>query len=98
MSASTQKMPRPISRDTPKFDSSEPENLHYFLGQMEDLFSDYSITDDDEKKKKLVRYTGAHTEEEWQVLEKYDGGTFTEFKDVILKNYPEVADAETGTW
>ncbi|PBK84796.1 hypothetical protein ARMGADRAFT_942837 [Armillaria gallica] len=97
MSASTQKMPRPTSRDMPKFDSDEPENLHRFLGQMEDLFSDYSITDDNKKKKKLVRYTDVCTEE-WQALEEYDGGTFAEFKDAILKNYPEAADAETGTW
>ncbi|SJL17308.1 uncharacterized protein ARMOST_20857 [Armillaria ostoyae] len=98
MSTSTQKMPRPTSRDAPKFDSDEPENLRRFLGQMEDLFSDYSITDDDEKKKKLVRYTDARTEEEWQALEEYDNGTFTEFKEAVLKNYPEAADAETGTW
>ncbi|KAK0431783.1 hypothetical protein EV421DRAFT_1911566 [Armillaria borealis] len=98
MSASTQKMPRPMSRDVPKFDSDEPENLCHFLGQMEDLFSDYSITDDDEKKKKLVRYTDACTEEEWQALDEYDNGTFAEFKEVVLKNYPEVADTETGTW
>ncbi|PBK68128.1 hypothetical protein ARMSODRAFT_888275 [Armillaria solidipes] len=97
MSASTQKMPRPMSRDVPKFDSNEPENLCRFLGQMEDLFSDYSITDNDEKKK-LVRYTDARTEEEWQALEEYDNGTFTEFKEAVLKNYPEAADAETGTW
>ncbi|PBK58180.1 hypothetical protein ARMSODRAFT_838836, partial [Armillaria solidipes] len=95
---STQKMPRPTSRDAPKFDSDEPENLQHFLGQMEDLFSDYSITDNDKKKKKLVRYTDAHTEEEWQALEEYDNGTFAEFKEVVLKNYPEVADTETGTW
>ncbi|SJL17393.1 uncharacterized protein ARMOST_20943 [Armillaria ostoyae] len=98
MSASTQKMPRPTSRDAPKFDSDEPENLRRFLGQMEDLFSDYSITDDDEKKKKLVRYTDARTEEEWQALDEYDSGTFAEFKEAVLKNYPEAADAETGTW
>ncbi|PBK70573.1 hypothetical protein ARMSODRAFT_884721, partial [Armillaria solidipes] len=98
MSASTQKMPRPTSRDAPKFNSDEPENLRRFLGQMEDLFSDYSITDDDEKKKKLVRYTDARTEEEWQALEEYDNGTFTEFKEAVLKNYPEAADTETGTW
>ncbi|PBK58913.1 hypothetical protein ARMSODRAFT_899945 [Armillaria solidipes] len=98
MSASTQKMPRPMSRDAPKFNSDEPENLRRFLGQMEDLFSDYSITDDDEKKKKLVRYTDARTEEEWQALEEYDNGTFAEFKEAVLKNYPEAADAETGTW
>ncbi|KAK0454184.1 uncharacterized protein EV420DRAFT_1645061 [Desarmillaria tabescens] len=98
MSTSTQKMPRPTSRDAPKFDSDEPENLRHFLGQMEDLFSDYSITDDDKKKKKLVRYTDAHTEEEWQALDEYTSGTFTEFKEAVLKNYPEAADAETGTW
>ncbi|SJL11298.1 uncharacterized protein ARMOST_14701 [Armillaria ostoyae] len=98
MSASTQKMPRPTSRDAPKFNSDEPENLRHFLGQMEDLFSDYSITDDDEKKKKLVRYTDTHTEEEWQALDEYDSGTFAEFKEAVLKNYPEAADAETGTW
>ncbi|PBK85501.1 hypothetical protein ARMGADRAFT_1087378 [Armillaria gallica] len=82
MSASTQKMPRLSSRDVPKFDSDEPENLHHFLGQMKDLFSNYSITNDNKKKKKL----------------EYDGGTLTKFKDVILKNYPEAADTETGTW
>ncbi|KAK0216726.1 hypothetical protein EDD85DRAFT_962131 [Armillaria nabsnona] len=98
MSASTQKMPRPMSRDVPKFNSDEPENLCHFLGQMEDLFSDYSITDDDKKKKKLVRYINVHTKEEWQPLEEYDSGTFAKFKDAILKNYPEAADAETGTW
>ncbi|KAK0431169.1 hypothetical protein EV421DRAFT_1929754 [Armillaria borealis] len=98
MSASTQKMPRLMSRDVPKFDSDEPENLRHFLGQMEDLFSDYSITDNDKKKKKLVRYTDAHTEEEWQALDEYDSGTFAEFKEAVLKNYPEAADAETGTW
>ncbi|KAK0434411.1 uncharacterized protein EV420DRAFT_1653997 [Desarmillaria tabescens] len=98
MSTSTQKMPRPTSRDVPKFDSDEPENLRHFLGQMEDLFSDYSITDDDEKKKKLVRYTDAHTKEEWQALDEYTSGTFAEFKEAVLKNYPEAADAETGTW
>ncbi|SJL14301.1 uncharacterized protein ARMOST_17757 [Armillaria ostoyae] len=98
MSASTQKMPRPMSRDAPKFNNDEPENLRRFLGQMEDLFSDYSITDNNEKKRKLVRYADAHTKEEWQALEEYDNGTFTEFKEAILKNYPEAADAETGTW
>ncbi|SJL17281.1 uncharacterized protein ARMOST_20828 [Armillaria ostoyae] len=98
MSASTQKMPRLMSTDMPKFDSDEPENLRCFLGQMEDLFSNYSITDDDEKKKKLVRYTAAHTKEEWQALDEYDSGTFAEFKEAVLKNYPEAADAETGIW
>ncbi|PBK68363.1 hypothetical protein ARMSODRAFT_887774 [Armillaria solidipes] len=98
MSASTQKMPKPTSRDAPKFNSDKSENLHCFLRQMEDLFSDYSITDDDKKKKKLVRYTDACTEEEWQALKEYDSGTFTEFKEAILKNYPEAADTETGTW
>ncbi|KAK0432083.1 hypothetical protein EV421DRAFT_1911280 [Armillaria borealis] len=91
-------MPRPTSRDAPKFDSDEPENLHCFLGQMEDLFSDYSITDNDEKKKTLVRYTDACTKEEWQALDEYDNGTFAEFKEAILKNYPEAADTETDTW
>ncbi len=81
----------------PKFNSEEPENLHCFLRQMEDLFCDYSITDDNEKKKKLVKYMNACTKE-WQALEEYDGGTFAEFKNIILKNYSEVADIETGTW
>ncbi|KAG7440499.1 uncharacterized protein BT62DRAFT_910430 [Guyanagaster necrorhizus] len=91
-------MPRPTSRDVPKFDSKEPENLRCFIGQMEDLFSDYGITEDEEMKKKLVWYTDACTEEEWQALDEYTSGSFAEFKEAILKNYPEAADAETGIW
>ncbi|KAK0185573.1 hypothetical protein F5146DRAFT_1144083 [Armillaria mellea] len=85
-------MPRLTSRDMPKFDSEEPENLCHFLGQMEDLFLDYSITDDDKKKRKLVRYTDAYTEEEWQALEEYEAGSFNEFKEAISKNYLEFSN------
>ncbi|KAK0216721.1 hypothetical protein EDD85DRAFT_798157 [Armillaria nabsnona] len=74
MSASTQKMPRLTARDTPRFDGNKSENI--------------SITDDAEKKKHLVRYTDADTEEEWKSLDEYGAGTFARFKEAIIKNYP----------
>ncbi len=64
MSASTQKMLRPMARDAPRFNGDKSENIRRFLLQMEDLFSDCSITDDAEKKKQLVRYADADTKEE----------------------------------
>ncbi|PBK98146.1 hypothetical protein ARMGADRAFT_920235 [Armillaria gallica] len=97
MCASTQKMPRPTARDAPRFDSDKSENIRRFLLQMEDLFSDCSITDDAEKKKQLVWYTDADTEEEWKSLDEYDAGIFAKFKEAIIKNYPEAQDAESGT-
>ncbi|KAK0432077.1 hypothetical protein EV421DRAFT_1911268 [Armillaria borealis] len=97
MSASTQKMPRPTARDAPRFDGNKSENIRRFLSQMEDLFSDCSITDDAEKKKQLVHYTDADTEEEWKSLDEYDTGTFAKLKEAIVKNYPEAQDVEAGT-
>ncbi|KAK0446598.1 uncharacterized protein EV420DRAFT_1648031 [Desarmillaria tabescens] len=97
MSTSNQKMPRPMARDAPRFDGDKSENIRHFLSQMEDLFSDCSITDDAERKKQLVRYADADTEEEWKLLDEYDNGTFAKFKEAIVKNYPEAQDVESGT-
>ncbi|KAK0215926.1 hypothetical protein EDD85DRAFT_798552 [Armillaria nabsnona] len=83
MSASTQKMPRPMARDTPRFDGNNSENI--------------SITDDAKKKKQLVHYADVDTEEEWKSLDKYSAGTFAKFKGAIIKNYPEAQDTESGT-
>ncbi|KAG7444112.1 uncharacterized protein BT62DRAFT_901019 [Guyanagaster necrorhizus] len=74
LSTSTQKMPRPTARDTPRFDGDKSETIRHFLLQMEDLFSDYSITNNAEKKKQLVHYADADTKKEWKSLDEYGTG------------------------
>jgi len=40
----------PGARDAPKFSSRKPQELRRFVRQMEDLWKDAGITEDEEKK------------------------------------------------
>ena len=88
----------PGARDAPKFLARRPEELRRFLRAMEDLWKEAGITDDNEKKESVVKYTDQESEEEWMALEAYeDGRTWEDFKKELLANYPEAAAAERGT-
>ncbi|KAK0476923.1 hypothetical protein EDD18DRAFT_1365874 [Armillaria luteobubalina] len=98
MSSSPLQLPRPTSRDAPRFNEDEPENLRRFFNEIDDLFDDFNIVDDRERKRKIVRYADARSEDEWKMLDEYsDGSSYSDFKKAILANYPEAFDAETGT-
>ncbi|EDQ99030.1 uncharacterized protein LACBIDRAFT_335402 [Laccaria bicolor S238N-H82] len=62
---SSRPMPLPGSRGAPNFDKEKPIELLRFIDQMEDLFTEHGIDDDQEKKKQLGRYTDQMTEFEW---------------------------------
>jgi hypothetical protein len=88
----------PGARDAPKFLSKKPQELRRFVRQMEDLWRDAGIVDDDEKKESIGKYADQESEEEWKALETYEkGNTWDEFKDELISNYPEAAAAERGT-
>jgi hypothetical protein len=88
----------PGSRDAPKFSSSRPKELRRFIRQIEDLWKEAGITQDEEKKSSLGKYADQESEEEWSALETYSPGhTWEEFRKEILENYPEASAAERGT-
>ena len=97
MMRSEKRMVGPGSKDAPKFKSSHPQELRRFIGRMEDLWEEAGVTDDTKKKTMIGKYADVACEEEWQYLDKYDDGTWEEFKKELIANYPEAAAAERGT-
>jgi hypothetical protein len=94
----TKAMISPSSRDAPRFSSKRPQELRRFVRQMEDLWREAGIDDDEVKKESLGKYADQESEEEWRSLDNYPkGNTWQDFKDELIENYPEAAEAERGT-
>jgi hypothetical protein len=88
----------PGTRDAPKFHSNNPIELRRFIRQIEDLWKEAGIEDTKEKKESIGKYADAKSEEEWSSFISYrDGYTWDEFKEELLNNYPEAAEAELGS-
>jgi hypothetical protein len=88
----------PSARDAPRFSSDRPQELRRFLRMMEDLWKDANIKDDEEKKASLGKYADQESEEEWKAFENYPrGNSWASFKEELVANYPEAAEAERGT-
>jgi len=65
---------------------------------MKDLWKEAGIVDDEEKKSLIGKYADQESEEEWAALEMYEKGhSWEEFKEELIKNYPEAAAADRGT-
>jgi len=96
--SSQKTMPLPGSRGAPFFDKSKPIELLRFIDQMEDLFEEYGICNDQDKKKKLGKYADQQTEFEWKAFREFeDGIDFAEFKKALIDDYPEAQMARKGT-
>ena len=88
----------PSARDAPRFLSRRPQELRRFVRSMEDLYKDAGIVDDEEKKNLLGKYADQESEEEWSALETFEkGNSWEDFKNELMENYPEAAEAERGT-
>ncbi|EDR07192.1 uncharacterized protein LACBIDRAFT_328208 [Laccaria bicolor S238N-H82] len=95
---SSRPMPLPGSRGAPNFDKEKPIELSRFIDQMEDLFTEHGINDDQEKKKQLGRYTDQKTEFEWRAFNTFAPEVeYKEFKQVLINDYPEAKMAGKGT-
>jgi hypothetical protein len=94
----TRGMISPAARDAPRFSSKRPDELRRFLREMEDLFKEAGIDDDEEKKESIGKYTDQSSEDQWKSLEMFHrGNSWNDFKKELLENYPEAAEAERGT-
>ena len=88
----------PSARDAPRFSSRRPQELRRFVRSMDDLYKEAGIEDDEEKKAYLGKYADQESEEECRALEMFPSGhSWEEFKNELMENYPEAAEAERGT-
>ena len=95
--ANRNKMPQPGTKNAPFFDKEKPEELHRFFERMEDWFNEDGITDDDELKKRIVRYMDVDTEQQWKAFASFDNGTFADLKKAILASYPKARELTKGS-
>ena len=94
---SERRMVAPGSKDAPNFKSSKPEGLRRFIRLMEDLWKEAGVTKDESKKMMIGKYADPDSEEEWSAFDSFAEGTWEEFKEELIANYPEAAAAERGT-
>ena len=81
------------------FTGKDPDLLERYSDHIEQLLKSCNITDEQEKKKYLVKYTSPSVEREWKGLDRYDlGFTYDEFKEDILDSYLETSDASMGVY
>ena len=87
------KMPLLESRDAPKFKHTEPSEVRQFLQRMESLFEHAGIKGDKERKRQILEYVDAQTEQEWLGFDSYgDEYTWANFVKEIKDSYPEAVD------
>ena len=82
------KMPLPDSRDASKFKHTEPSEVRQFLQRMESLFEHAGIKDTKEKKKRILEYVDAQTEQEWLGFDSYGAEySWVDFTKEIKESY-----------
>ena len=98
MLTSEKRMIAPNAKDAPRFKSSKPEDLRRFIREMEDLWRDANVTRDDVKKSMIGKYADQDSEEEWAAFKSFENKySWDDFKDELIRNYPEASAAERGT-
>ena len=90
-------MPKPGEKNAPQFDVDKPEELGRFFERIEDWFIDDNIENDEERKRRIVRYLDPDSEIQWKALSKFMEGTYAEFKDQVMKSYPAAEDVMKGS-
>jgi hypothetical protein len=91
------RMPKPGEKNAPAFDTDKPEELGRFFDRMEDWFADDGLENDDEKKKRIVKYLDADSEIQWKALPSFSAGTFEEFKAEAMSSYPAAEEVMKGS-
>jgi len=90
-------MPKPGEKNAPTFDTEKPEELGRFFERVEDWFAEDGIVDDEEKKKKIVKYLDADSEIQWKAFSKFGKGSFMEFREQVMASYPKAEDVMKGS-
>jgi len=97
MAAGHRRMPKPGEKNAPTFDTEKPEELGRFFERIEDWFAEDGIADDEEKKRKIVKYLDADSEIQWKAFSKFGQGTFAEFRAQVMASYPKAEDVMRGS-
>src|ERR1700678_3515660 len=86
-------MPARGERAAPTFDKTKPRELTRFFNELEYLFNRAAIESDTDKKVQVVRYVDFEVEEIWKTFPEFKDElkTYQDFKEAILKYYPDAS-------
>ncbi|KAF8214603.1 hypothetical protein K438DRAFT_1520413, partial [Mycena galopus ATCC 62051] len=90
-------MPFPWDRNAPSFESEEADDLMTFVDHVDQILELAGITDDAERKKRLVSYLSVKKNDIWKGLPSYEDGTYEKFLSDVYKIYPEVKSTRVGS-
>ena len=86
-------MPARGHSTTPKFNLTQPRELHQYFDELKMLFLECNITDSDLMKKHTCQYVDIDTSELWESIPEYATGTsFNNFRITVHKLYPGSED------
>lgn len=97
--ASTFKVPASYDQNRPRFDGETASSLKAFLRDCEAVCKNGKITDEDAMKGKLLDYVDSmDIREMWETLPSFKATMkFADWKEEILRLYPEVEDMDLGS-
>jgi len=91
--AAPQNMPARGHRTAPTFSSDQPRELRRYFQELNNLFTDSQIVDDQTKKSYACRYLDVDSAELWESLLEYQAtSTYVQFVEAVYKLYPGSED------
>ena len=92
-------LPYRRERSAPIFDASELAQIKHYFGDLEFLFLNYRISDDEEKKRAGVRYTSVAVERLWRTARAFRDTmcSYEDFKAEIIVLYLEAIAVHSYT-
>ncbi|PPR07546.1 hypothetical protein CVT24_008761 [Panaeolus cyanescens] len=89
-------MPLRGDRSAPTFDPARPRELKRYFADLEYLFKDCNITNEEIKIASAIRYVDFDTAELWEILPEFSAAEpkFSDFKKAVLLLYPDAEDSD----
>jgi hypothetical protein len=91
--AAPQHMPFRGHRTSPTFSPDQPRELRRYFQELNNLFTDCQVVDDQAKKSYACRYLDVDSAELWESLLEYQAtSTYVQFFEAVYKLYPGSED------
>ncbi|KAJ6474806.1 hypothetical protein C8R45DRAFT_935333 [Mycena sanguinolenta] len=91
------KVPSPWDKNSPNFDGKTAESLMRYLKHCRMICVVAGLKDDQQRKQTVLSFLPIYTQEEWQSLSKFLGGSFDEWITEIEYLFPEIRTFQIGS-
>ncbi|KAF8869564.1 hypothetical protein CPB84DRAFT_1754971 [Gymnopilus junonius] len=97
MPSDSSKVLLPSMRDAPKFEGDKPSELNRFLDEWKTSLKEEALLMTVKKSLWWANMLMPEPKKQWQFFNKYDAGTWVEFKKELQESYIEALDDELGS-